>query len=938
MPHAFSLVTGSGKWESDDEPNPTPAVLSLESVRRTGGSRDKPPSRPSSRLGGSVDTPPGPSRRGSASNLSAFSGDSGGGRPDPTEAPIPPALLAACGRGVRLGEFVSALNPPLATSLASDSQFVPGEDDETNAMCESSGASAALTEGALACLVANAPGRLDRAWDLPVAICAWDGNDDSKDANGDVNGDVNGDERNRLSRRRPRAVVHIGDPLPTRDCSPATWRARAAATYERAIARKVEDARRVRELERLSQRGPLGSLSGDAPPPVHFSSSHDDCVPVVRTHAVFSLGERKIVVRSTDMEVEAGAEGAGGKETAETVRCKVEFTEDPDASAGDLSVDCVEEEASWAEAARWWCALAARGGDPGIRTSEGGGSANGVGDLTVVLCRVRARDGSVARPPERFDADEILRRFCRDPPPPPSEIDGGSTRGASRGTSRTSDDDSGTESDESRSDSSGAATDPPHWFRGHGFDPAAGIQNVASAIDALATLPFGRYLLRHDVGSDVAEVFKEVAGPDGVAPTRGATMRRSTTDASRSDSPDGSGGVGRRRKNTGAGKGPPRRGKPPATAIHIPSGGRRTFGGRRMKNGGKRGHLFGGFSGVEEEEERPPPKSAKRLIVLPEIPMGVASALFIGGALEDPMTLRRGAGSRALAGAKNSKDFEPMPGPRDVGAECAVGVGYDWAAGHEKCADAERDSDEEDADGKPQERGGLESADRLLGFEFLPPVCRTEGQIDRTPAPRGDPGAGRARRGGIRSEVTGAPCSPRRRRSRAAVHRMTRIRTTTCQSPASSREHERTAPDRSPTTTCPSPASSRGTARAARRRRRGRSPGRGARGARREEAEEPRRGKKRRGKKETRRRRARRPRARSRPATTTSSSRWTTTVTTSAYDTAARSRTPDDASERASARIRTSRCARFDAWRRKARATSTPRARFGSASTPRSRR
>ena len=745
LPHAFSLVTGSGKWESDDEPNPTPAVLSLESVRRTGGSRDKPPSRPSSRLGGSVDTPPGPSRRGSASNLSAFSGDSGGGRPDPTEAPIPPALLAACGRGVRLGEFVSALNPPLATSLASDSQFVPGEDDETNAMCESSGASAALTEGALACLVANAPGRLDRAWDLPVAICAWDGNDDSKDANGDVNGDVNGDEPNRLSRRRPRAVVHIGDPLPTRDCSPATWRARAAATYERAIARKVEDARRVRELERLSQRGPLGSLSGDAPPPVHFSSSHDDCVPVVRTHAVFSLGERKIVVRSTDMEVEAGAEGAGGKETAETVRCKVEFTEDPDASAGDLSVDCVEEEASWAEAARWWCALAARGGDPGIRTSEGGGSANGVGDLTVVLCRVRARDGSVARPPERFDADEILRRFCRDPPPPPSEIDGGSTRGASRGTSRTSDDDSGTESDESRSDSSGAATDPPHWFRGHGFDPAAGIQNVASAIDALATLPFGRYLLRHDVGSDVAEVFKEVAGPDGVAPTRGATMRRSTTDASRSDSPDGSGGVGRRRKNTGAGKGPPRRGKPPATAIHIPSGGRRTFGGRRMKNGGKRGHLFGGFSGVEEEEERPPPKSAKRLIVLPEIPMGVASALFIGGALEDPMTLRRGAGSRALAGAKNSKDFEPMPGPRDVGAECAVGVGYDWAAGHEKCADAERDSDEEDADGKPQERGGLESADRLLGFEFLPPVCRTEGQIDRTPAPRGDPGAGRAK-------------------------------------------------------------------------------------------------------------------------------------------------------------------------------------------------
>ena len=166
-------------------------------MRRTGGSRDKPPSRPSSRLGGSVvgvdDKPSAPSRRGSASNLSAFSGDSGGTRPHPTEAPIPPALLAACGRGVRLGEFVSALNPPLATALESDAPFVPGEDEETIAICESTGASAALTEGALACLVANAPGRLDRAWDLPVAICAWDGNDDDDDSKDGSIGDVNGD-------------------------------------------------------------------------------------------------------------------------------------------------------------------------------------------------------------------------------------------------------------------------------------------------------------------------------------------------------------------------------------------------------------------------------------------------------------------------------------------------------------------------------------------------------------------------------------------------------------------------------------------------------------------------------------------------------------------------------------------------------------------------
>ena len=48
------------------------------------------------------------------------------------------------------------------------------------------------------------------------------------------------------------------------------------------------------------------------------------------------------------------------------------------------------------------------------------------------------------------------------------------------------------------------------------------------------------------------------------------------------DSPGG--GVGGERKKAGrpaagSGSGPPRRGKPPATAIHIPSGGRRTFGG-----------------------------------------------------------------------------------------------------------------------------------------------------------------------------------------------------------------------------------------------------------------------------------------------------------------------------------------------------------------------
>ena len=219
-----------------------------------------------------------------------------------------------------------------------------------------------------------------------------------------------------------------------------------------------------------------------------------------------------------------------------------------------------------------------------------------------------------------------------------------------------------------------------------------------------------------------------------------------------------------------------------------------------MKNGGKRGHLFGGFSGVEEEEERPPPKSAKRLIVLPDIPMGVASALFIGGALEDPMTLRRGRGRELSPGQKIQRTSSPCRGRgrrRRVRRESGT-------TGRPVTKNAPTPSGilTRRTPTGSLKSAAASSADRLLGFEFLPPVCRTEGQIDRTPAPRATPAPGAPRRGGIRSEVTGAPCSPRRRRSRAAVHRMTRIRTTTCQSPASSREHERTAPDRSPTTTC----------------------------------------------------------------------------------------------------------------------------------------
>ena len=124
--------------------------MKLESVHRSGGSHDKPPSRPSSRLGSLNKGGKG----GSASNLSQ-----GGelGSTDPTEAPIPPALVSACGRGVRLGEFIASA--PATAITDGDALWIPGEDEETCALCESTGANAAITEEAFACLVANASGR-----------------------------------------------------------------------------------------------------------------------------------------------------------------------------------------------------------------------------------------------------------------------------------------------------------------------------------------------------------------------------------------------------------------------------------------------------------------------------------------------------------------------------------------------------------------------------------------------------------------------------------------------------------------------------------------------------------------------------------------------------------------------------------------------------------
>ena len=208
---------------------------------------------------------------------------------------------------------MSALNPPLATALESDAPFVliRGRRDDRDLRIQK-GRHAALTEGALACLVANAPGRLDRAWDLPVAICAWDGNDDDDDSKDGSIGDVNGDTSTAMNEIA--ALIHVA--ALQRWFTSATRSRRVTALRRRGVASggdvRASDrakgrrrAARARAGEAVAARA-AGFAERRRPPPVHFATAHDGCVPVVRTHAVFSLGERKIVVRSTDMEVEAG--------------------------------------------------------------------------------------------------------------------------------------------------------------------------------------------------------------------------------------------------------------------------------------------------------------------------------------------------------------------------------------------------------------------------------------------------------------------------------------------------------------------------------------------------------------------------------------------------------------------------------------------------------
>ena len=80
-----------------------------------------------------------------------------------------------------------------------------------------------------------------------------------------------------------------------------------------------------------------------------------------------------------------------------------------------------------------------------------------------------------------------------------------------------------------------------------------------------------------------------------------------------------------------------------------------------------------------------------------------------------------------------SDDFPALPGPRDVGERpFVVGVTYDWEASHRKAAESEAA-----LDANPDAISDL--TNRFAHFEFLPPRCRTEGQIDRTPAPKGEP-------------------------------------------------------------------------------------------------------------------------------------------------------------------------------------------------------
>jgi hypothetical protein len=274
-------------------------------------------------------------------------------------------------------------------------------------------------------------------------------------------------------------VVYIDDPLPSRDLrGGADFRRRMAGVYKREL------------IVRAAAAAAAAADADDATPTATAATA---AMVSTTQHGLFRLGRHRLLVRSrTHMRCDDGEQAstsAGAGSGAAVVRCKAEYRVHAAAEA-EAGVGLVPgvvgpgplEEVSWDEAAEWWLALAVRA--PGT---------------SLALARVCAANATLLGV-ETLTAEQVLRAGS-DPPPPPPHLDP-----PTEPTPPASGDDGDDRDDDE--DGGGGGGD---WFN-QGFDPNVATGTVAAALDALTSLPPGRFLLAHRCGRDFADLYQEAVG------------------------------------------------------------------------------------------------------------------------------------------------------------------------------------------------------------------------------------------------------------------------------------------------------------------------------------------------------------------------------------------------------------------------------------------
>ena len=361
----------------------------------------------------------------------------------------------------------------------------------------------AMTSRAFAAVAACDPeSKYGGAWDIPLVV---------------------EEEQGSLSSHPPRRLVRFLDPLPPRDLTSATARQRAATHYEREALRRALASRPPTRSDRDQDRDP---------PPSSFSH------PATRT---FRLGARTLVVESP-LTIAAWDPTRSRAFPAFELRCSVDFRarremvcRRSNASVAEDASSAPREAADARAAAEWWATattapsargvvvlrVAAADGAPLDDAANAEGGAFGGGAVEIVSADDAARVAADAGPRPADARARVPRNMggaaggghgdARGGVP--GDGDGPGTRpGAAPPGTGTPAELEDEEEDDAAAFAGGDALEP--WFR-PAFDPARAIATLAAALEGVANLPVGTYLLSRRVGKDAAEVYRFLPGSEG---------------------------------------------------------------------------------------------------------------------------------------------------------------------------------------------------------------------------------------------------------------------------------------------------------------------------------------------------------------------------------------------------------------------------------------